>query len=141
MSTVFANRRRALQKRLSEEKLDRLLVTHPADCYYLTGFTGDSGALVISREAGKRASLVTDGRFLRQASDETTGVTIVPQAGALYAAVGKFLSSGRRQRVGFDSGQVTVAQYQELLRATGKHVAWRAASGLVAGLRMRKEPL
>ena len=136
----FANRRRVLQNRLAAEKLDRLLITHPADWYYLTGFTGDSGALVISREAGKSASLVTDGRFIAQAGDETSGVKIVPQAGALYPSVAKFLRAGRGRRVGFDSGQLTVAQHQELLRATGKHVAWRAASGLVASLRMRKDP-
>src|SRR5271170_4019341 len=140
MNKVFAQRRRQLQARLAEAKIDRLLITHPADWYYLTGFTGDSGALVISREAGKSASLVTDGRFIAQAGDETSGVKIVPQAGALYPSVAKFLRAGRGRRVGFDSGQLTVAQHQELLRATGKHVAWRAASGLVASLRMRKDP-
>ncbi|MGA2420327.1 MAG: Xaa-Pro peptidase family protein [Candidatus Acidiferrum sp.] len=140
MHKNFANRRRALQKCLAEEKLDRLLITHPADWYYLTGFTGDSGALVISREAGKGASLVTDGRFVAQARDETQGVKIVPQDGPLYPAAGKFLRAGGGRRVGFDSGQLTVAQHAELVRATGKHVAWRAVNGLVAGLRTRKDP-
>ena len=77
MNKVFISRRRALLARLREEKLDRLLVTHPADWYYLTGFTGDSGALVISQEAGKGASLVTDGRFVAQAGAETSGVKII----------------------------------------------------------------
>jgi Xaa-Pro aminopeptidase len=141
MNNVFAHRRRQLQARLAEEKLDRLLITHPADWYYLTGFTGDSGALVISREAGKGAALVTDGRFVAQAGNETNGVKIVQQGGALYPAVGKFLAAGRGRRVGFDSGQLTVAQHSELLHATGKRVAWHRASGLVAGMRMRKEPV
>ena len=44
MNKVFAHRRRQLQARLADAKIDRLLVTHPADWYYLTGFTGDSGA-------------------------------------------------------------------------------------------------
>lgn len=140
MNKVFASRRRGLQVRLSDEKLDRLLITHPADSYYLTGFTGDSGALVISREPGKAASLITDGRFVSQARDETSGVKIVPQVGSLYPSVANFLRAGRGRRVGFDPGQLTVAQHAELLRETGKHVTWRAASGLVAGLRMRKDP-
>jgi Xaa-Pro aminopeptidase len=141
MKNVFAARRRVLQARLAEEKLDRLLITHSADWYYLTGFTGDSGALVMSREAGKRAALITDGRFVAQAQDEVAGVQIVLQVGSLYPAVGKFLLNGRGQRVGFDPGQLSVSQHVELTRATGKRVAWRATSGLVAGLRMRKEPL
>lgn len=140
MEKVFANRRRALRAKLKEEKLDRLVITHPADCYYLTGFTGDSGALVVSSEPGKGASLVTDGRFVSQAADETSGVRIVKQAGALYPAAGKFLLEGRGRRVGFDPTQLTVAQHSQLLRTTGRRVAWRAAPGLVASLRMRKDP-
>jgi Xaa-Pro aminopeptidase len=141
MDKVFGNRRRALQARLGEEKLDRLVLTHPADWYYLAGFTGDSGVLVVSREEGKSASLITDGRFISQAGEETSGVRIVKQAGSLYSSVGKFLLEGRGKRVGFDPGQLTVAQHGELLRATGKHIAWRGAPGLTASLRMRKEPV
>jgi Xaa-Pro aminopeptidase len=139
MNRLFANRRRRLQALLAEEKLDRLLLTHPADWYYLTGFTGDSGALVISRAGAQAAALVTDGRFVAQAAQETDGVKIVPQAGALYPAVGEFLLASGGRRVGFDAGQLTVAQHSQLLHATGKRVAWRATPGLVAGLRMRKE--
>jgi Xaa-Pro aminopeptidase len=140
MDKVFALRRRALQARMKEAKLDRLVVTHPADWYYLTGFTGDSGALVISGDAGKAgASLVTDGRFTAQATDETAGVRIVPQAGSLYPATGNFLGLGRGRAVGFDPAQLTVAQHGQLLKAAGKRVSWKAAPGLVAGLRMRKD--
>jgi Xaa-Pro aminopeptidase len=139
MKQLFAKRRRSLLARMAAEKLDRLVITRPPDWYYLTGFTGDSGALVISRE-GAGASLVTDGRFVSQAGDETSGVRIVRQAGALYPSLGKFLLEGRGRRVGYDPGQLSVAQHGELLRATGKRVAWRAAPGLTASLRMRKEP-
>jgi Xaa-Pro aminopeptidase len=140
MNKLFVNRRRVLQSRLKDEKLDRLLITHPADWYYLTGFTGDSGVLVISCESAKTASLVTDGRFVAQAGDETSGVKIVRQSGALHPSAGKFLLTGRGRRVGFDPAQLTVAQHAELSRATRKHITWRAAPGLVAELRMHKEP-
>ena len=96
--------------------------------------------MVISRHSGKGATLVTDGRFVSQAADETSGVKIVQQSGALYPATGQLLQAGRGRRVGFDPTHLTVAQHSELLRATGKRVAWRGAPGLVAGLRMRKEP-
>jgi Xaa-Pro aminopeptidase len=140
MDKVFASRRRMLQGRMKHEKLDRLVITHPADWYYLTGFTGDSGALVISRDSGKAgASLVTDGRFTSQAADETSGVRIVPQVGALYPAAGKFLADQRGRVVGFDPTQLTVAQHAQLHKVAGKRVTWRAVPGLVAGLRMRKD--
>ena len=140
MDKVFASRRRALQGLMKHAKLDRVMVTHPADWYYLTGFTGDSGALVISRESGNAgASLVTDGRFISQAADETRGVRIVRQVGALYPAAGEFLGLGRGRAVGFDPTQLTVAQHTQLHKAAGKRVAWRGVPGLVAGLRMRKD--
>jgi Xaa-Pro aminopeptidase len=140
MPQTFAARRRALQARLAEQRLDRLLLTHPADWYYLTGFTGDSGALIVSREAGKSATLLTDGRFISQAGDETSGVKIVQQSGALYAALGKFLREGRGRRVGYDPAQLTVAQHAELRRAAGQRIVWRGASALAAAQRIRKEP-
>jgi Xaa-Pro aminopeptidase len=139
MTSVFAKRRRALQTRLAQEKLDRLLVTHLADWFYLTGFTGDSGALIISREPGAAATLITDGRFVEQAGAESSGVRIVRQAGALYAAAGNFLRTSRGRHVGFDPTQLMVSQRGALSKATGKRVAWRAAPGLVSGLRMCKD--
>ena len=57
MTTPFAKRRRELQKLLAAAKIDCLLTTHPANWYYLTGFTGESGALLVSRNG---TTLVTD---------------------------------------------------------------------------------
>ena len=66
MKTPFAQRRQSLLAELAQSKLDHLLVAKPANLYYLTGFTGDAGALVVSR-AG--VSLITDGRFITQARE------------------------------------------------------------------------
>ena len=59
MKTRF-ERLHSLISKLTDAKIDSLLVTSLANWYYLTGFTGESGALVVSR---KGASLITDGRF------------------------------------------------------------------------------
>ncbi len=48
MEPLFHHRRRALAALLRESRIDMLLVMHPANWFYLTGFTGDSGALVMS---------------------------------------------------------------------------------------------
>ena len=71
----------------SDAKIEALLLTNPANWFYLTGFTGESGALVVSR---KGTSLITDGRFLTQGRAETAGVRIVQHKGALFGAVGNF---------------------------------------------------
>ena len=86
MTVDFAKRRRAALRELRRRRLDCLVVTRPANWYYLTGFTGESGALLLG-EAG--ATLLTDGRFTIQAQEETRGVKIEKQQGPLYKALGE----------------------------------------------------
>jgi Xaa-Pro aminopeptidase len=136
MKTPFAQRRRALQATFAQSKLDHLLVTKPANLYYLTGFTGEAGILVVSR-AG--VSLVTDGRFMTQARQETSGVRIVLQKSSLFSGVGAILQAARSRRAGFDPNQLTVAQLQAMRKVSGSGCRWVAAPGLVENLRMRKE--
>jgi len=136
MTTPFARRRRALRKQLEEAKLGALVVTHPASWYYLTGFTGEAGALVLSAQA---TTLITDGRFTEQARREAPGVRIVPQVRALPTAVGEFLKASARGKVGFPAGHLTVAQFRAMRRAAGSRVHWIPAEGYVERLRGRKD--
>ena len=121
---------------LAERKLDALLVTSPANWYYLTGFAGEAGMLVVSR---KGATLVTDGRFMVQGREETSGVRILQQKRSLQESTGQHLKDSRLYRVGFDPSQLTVSQLQSLRRAAGSHVTWVASAGVVESLRMRKD--
>jgi len=136
MKTAFAQRRRALQRLLAAERVGSLVVTQPANWYYLTGFTGEAGALVVSRRG---VALITDGRFVAQARTETSGVRIVQQTGSLAASVGQFLKSAGGGKVGFDASQITVGQFRVLRKTAGGRARWIAAAGYVERLRRRKE--
>jgi Xaa-Pro aminopeptidase len=129
-------RLRSLISNLADAKCDALLITSPANWYYLTGFTGESGALVVTRMG---TSLITDGRFMAQAGDETSGVRILQQKGSLFESVGQFLKDSHSSRVGFDPYQVAVGQLQSLRKAAGARVRWIPALGKVESLRMRKD--
>ncbi|HET7108771.1 MAG TPA: Xaa-Pro peptidase family protein [Candidatus Acidoferrum sp.] len=137
MAAEHTKRRKALLADLVGRKLDCLLVTHPANWYYLTGFTGESGALVVS---GDGATLLTDGRFTVQAKEETRGVRIELQQGGLYPSLGEFLRKNRFKRVGYDGNQLTVTQWNTLRKALGASGKGFEATGLVERLRMRKDP-
>src|SRR6202011_4887649 len=134
MKTPFAQRRRALLSQLGQHRLGSLLVTRPANWYYLTGFTGESAALVVSRRG---TTLITDGRFTSQAREETSGVRIVEQSRSLVAAVGEFLKGAGRGRVGFDPSHVTVGQLSSMRKAAGTRVGWAPSVGRVEALRSR----
>jgi len=136
MKTPFYLRRRALVSRLSESKSDCLLVTSPYNWYYLTGFTGDSGALIVSRQD---TTLITDSRFTVQGHQETSGVRILQQKDSLIASVGQFLKESRWKRVAFDPSQLTVSQLRSLRKAAGGRIRWIPAPGMVEAQRMRKD--
>jgi Xaa-Pro aminopeptidase len=137
MKTLFAQRRRALQALISERRLSGVLSMNPASWYYLTGFTGEAGALVIS---SKGSFLVTDGRFTQQAKEESAGLRVVRQEGSLMATVGSLLRRRSLTRVGFDTTQLTVAQFRALRKAAGSRVRWVKADSQVESGRLRKDP-
>jgi Xaa-Pro aminopeptidase len=137
MNTPFAQRRRALQRRIADRGLSGIVSTNPADWYYLAGFTGEAGALVVLR---KGAALVTDGRFLVQAKEETSGIRVVKQEPSLTASVGKWLHGHGRGRIGFDAARISVEQFRTLRRTSGPRIRWVAAGGEVSSLRQIKEP-
>jgi Xaa-Pro aminopeptidase len=136
MTSQFSKRITNLRRTMARLHLDALIVTHPPDWYYLTGFTGEASALII--EQG-RATLVTDGRFGSQAKDETSGVRILQHKAGLYPAVGEFLRDRRVRGAGFDPARLTVLQHQALRKAAGGRCTLKPAGGLVASLRMRKD--
>src|SRR3989442_940382 len=128
---------RRLSNLLQEKGLEVLIITQPANLYYLTGFTGEAGALVAMRA---EAALIIDGRFTVQAREEARGVSIRLQKSTLPEAVGRFLRAARVKRVGYDPAALSVAQFRELRRAAGGGRVWRELSGLVEGLRAPKDP-
>jgi Xaa-Pro aminopeptidase len=136
MSTVFALRRRMLQARLAERRMSAIVSIKPANWYYLTGFTGEAGALLVTKS---RTVFITDGRFLQQAKEETRGVQVVKHPASLMECVGEHIRSLRLRGIGFDSGEMSVGQFEALRRAAGKKARWTRADGEIAGLRQRKD--
>src|ERR1700724_2980594 len=136
MKTPFFQRRRALQARMAEKRLSGVLCMNSASWYYMTGFTGEAGALLVS---GKGSFLVTDGRFTAQAKEETSGLRVVKQEASLMATMGSLLRDRSRARIGFDATQLTVAQFRALRKAAGARVRWIRADSLAESERQRKD--
>ena len=136
MNDPFQKRLRHLCALLVQKGMDALLVRQRADWYYLTGFTGEAGVLVVGL---KGATLVTDGRLTTQAREEMRGVGVRLQKGSVDESVGRFLRSARLRRIGYDAGSVTVAEFRALRRCAGPGRFWKPVTGLVKDLRSRKE--
>lgn len=131
------SRQDRLRIRFSALHADAILVSHLADIRYLCGFSGSNALLIATAD---RVTLLTDGRYTIQANDETSGVEVLIVRKPLFAEAGSLLSHARaRKTVLYSPGQLTVAQYAQLQKATGSRVRWRVDSGLVAGLRGVKD--
>jgi Xaa-Pro aminopeptidase len=136
VNDAHAERRRKVARQLKRRELDCLLVTHPANWYYLTGFTGESGVLAV---CGGSSTLITDGRYTTQAKEEAPGIQLRLQNGALYRCVGEWLRQSGIRRVGFDPEQWTVAQLSALRKASGARCKPQEAGGIVEALRSQKD--
>jgi Xaa-Pro aminopeptidase len=137
MGENFTKRRRKLLREIRRRGVDCLLVTHPANWYYLTGFTGESGVLLLGSGG---ATLITDGRFTTQAKDEAPGIRVELQKGPLYAAVGEWLKKRNVRRAAFDPEQWRMAHWKALRTACGARCRLIEVSGVAEGLRMKKDP-
>lgn len=138
MVEIHQGRIRAIRHSLEGKRLDALLVTHRPNIFYLCGFTGDSGALLVEKHG---STLFTDGRFRVQAADEAGKVSRVKiTAGPLPVRVGRFLKESQVRRVGFDPARLTLAQMTALRAAAGHRVRWAPLAGPVETLRAVKSP-
>src|SRR5690625_5229902 len=63
-----------LRKELEAKQLDAILITNPINRRYLTGFTGTAGIVIVSKN---EASLITDFRYIEQATEQAEAFTVV----------------------------------------------------------------
>ena len=131
---LYASRIKQVRAALSAKRLDALLVTHLPNVLYLSGFTGDSGYLLVEQD---RTTLFTDGRFTVQAREEAPWAKLVLQRASLSATVGAYLARVKPS-VGYSPAQLTLSTWQALRKAAGAKERWRAAEGIVEELRAIK---
>ncbi|PKN08945.1 MAG: peptidase M24 family protein [Deltaproteobacteria bacterium HGW-Deltaproteobacteria-8] len=139
--TVFENRRQRLKALLVAEGVPALLVSHPANRFYLSGFElHDSqcnesvGWLVIT--ARDRDALFTDARFTDAALRLWPQEDLCIYGAGKHAAMGEFLKGRGVTCLGFDPKAVSVFDHERLR----EQFALVPAGGLVERLRLVKEP-
>lgn len=117
MRDWYRERRSRLVRHLERTGVDALLVMRRENVRYLTGFTGDDSALIVSAQS---ATLVTDGRYVEQAGTETCGVRVVSRQGGLMASVGRLVRRDGSGRLGVEAEAISVAQAEDLRKALGR---------------------
>jgi Xaa-Pro aminopeptidase len=132
----------AVRRKLTRAGLSGLLVTHPPDIRYLSGFTGSSAALAMTRRS---ARLFTDGRYAAQAAAEVKAaqVEIVSGGGPAPAAVQWLAAQAGVEFAGFDPAWTSVAELarwkQALPSRMRRSFLTPVAAPLVETLRLVKD--
>ncbi len=123
----------AVRKIISEAEVDALLVTHPVNRRYLSGFDGSSGLLLISES---QAYLVTDFRYLEQAEKQAEAFTIIRRHDELYPGLSEIISQNGWLTIGFEAKELTYDSYREMEEKLNNR--WVPLTDTVEKLRMVK---
>ncbi|WP_341539128.1 Xaa-Pro peptidase family protein [Acidipila rosea] len=129
-------RLRALRRKMSEQKVEAMLITALPDVRYLCGFTGSNAALVVT---GRRATLYTDGRYTTQAKEETSGARVVIAAKSALKEACTALGKLGVSHAFFDPSSTTVAQLAVMKKEVRGGFFVPAKRALVGELRERKD--
>lgn len=108
VAPLFPERLERLQATLKRKRISALLVTHPANRRYLSGYTASdngiqetSGVLLI--QAKGTPYLLTDSRYTLQAEEEAEGFAVLLYAKGLMSCLKKLLPELGVKNLGFES--------------------------------------
>lgn len=134
---LSASRRlEAVREALSEEGLDALLVSHPPNLRYLSGFTGSAGLLWLE---DARALLLVDSRYGQQAEAEAgPGVEVLLADDGLLEGLGERVAGLEGRPCGYEAHRLTVQQAGRL-GDEAEGPSWRRTDGIVEEVRARKD--
>ena len=129
-----------MRRSLAAHRLDALLIAHPPNVRYLCGFTGSSGAVLISES---KSVFFTDGRYKEQAGLEVEGSRLVVGGKPPLAAAGEWLQANAKKlalkTLGLEAEHLTVAERSRLAKALPSSLRLRDAPSLVEQARMIKD--
>ena len=129
-----------LRQKIAEKELDGIFVSQPENRYYLSGFDGSAGYLLITPQ---NAVLATDFRYTEQAKTQAPEYQIFQITGSTSIWFPRLLSEVNLSRLGFEAGHITFALYRELSEILNKvqsNIKLIPTDGLVESLRAVKEP-
>lgn len=135
--TDYSQRVSRVADQLDALGVDAMLVTDETNVRYLTGFTGDSTAILIQPSG---LTILSDGRYETQLADECPGIAtrIRPPSQLIAELVAETVSDLSIRRVGIEAGQMTVATFRTLCDAA-KTTQWFETAGVVETGRMIKD--
>jgi Xaa-Pro aminopeptidase len=114
---LYSRRAETVRRTLAEAGLGALIVTHPPNLRYLTGFDGSVGALLL---APSSAVLIVDGRYITTTRDrvassgELQWVRVELAARSLEEALVDWIAELRVHATGVEGAAMTLSRFEQL---------------------------
>ncbi len=134
------NRLEKLRQKLAGKEIDAVFISQPENRYYLSGFDGSTGFLLITPQ---NTILATDFRYLEQARTQAPDYEILRITNDATAWLPELVADLNLRRLGFEAGHVTFTMYRgltEVLNKAQSQLRLVPVDGLVESLRAIKEP-
>lgn len=132
---MFNRRLQRIRNGFPQQGLDGLMVCKPENRFYLSGFSGSAGMLLITPE---QALLITDFRYEQQAHEEAPDYQIINGGTQLTQTVLDQVMALGIARLGFESDFITFDQFNALSEKI-KPVVLEPQKGLIEQLRQLKD--
>jgi Xaa-Pro aminopeptidase len=129
-----------LRQKLAEKEIEAILVSQPENRYYLSGFDGSSGFLLITAQ---QTVLATDFRYIEQAGKQAPDYEIFRTTNNIADWFPKLVEGLGVRRLGFEAGSVTFTLHHQIRDALNKKqilLKLVPLDGVIESLRAVKEP-
>jgi Xaa-Pro aminopeptidase len=137
---IHNNRLERLRKVILEKGLDGIFISQPDNRFYLSGFNGSAGYLLITAHENL---LATDFRYLEQVKAQSPEYTLFRITGSASEWFIRLTDIPGLKNLGFESGDITHSMYRlltEALNKAGSTIRLIPVEGIVDTLRAIKEP-
>ncbi|MDO3676916.1 M24 family metallopeptidase [Paenibacillus ehimensis] len=124
-----------LRSLLEQKGLPALLITNATNRKYMTGFTGSAGYVLLTAD---RAVLLTDFRYVTQASEQAAGYEIIEHGPKVAESVHDLLRKWGITKLGFEQTDLSYGTYSSYAETLGG-IEFVPTGGLVESLRMIKD--
>jgi len=136
----ISNRLQNLRQKLAEKETEAIFISQPENRYYLSGFAGSAGFLLITPQ---KATLATDFRYIEQARAQAPDYEIFEITSNMAGWFPELIAGLSLQRLGFEARHLTFDMYRQLndiLNGLESPPRLVPVNGMVESLRTIKEP-
>ncbi len=126
-----------LRKELAKQDLDGVIINHPSNRFYLSGFTGSAGTVMVTPAS---AMLITDFRYTEQAQEQAPHLEVIEHDLKKMDTLGELILREKAKRIGFEADFETFSTVEQQLKEKIENVEWVPTQNFVEKFRNYKSP-